>query len=547
MTQAARISFSGKSAALFRRRWGIPAVTLSRFAWVFLASITIAAAIQENPRYYIREYRVLGAKHLKTLEVEKAVYPFLGPGRTVNDVEQARQALEKAYHDQGFPTVSVSIPQQDPRRGIIRLEVTEAKVARLRVNGARWFLPSRIKEEVPSVAEGSVPNINRVRNEMIAVNRLADRRVTPQLLPGEEPGTVDINLNVEDKMPLHGSLELNNRYSANTTPLRLNGAISYSNLFQLGHTLGVNFQIAPENIADAQVYSAYYLARVSDGLSLMLQGTKQDSNVSTLGGAAVNGKGNIIGLRALIDLPNLDKFYQSFNFGIDYKNFSQDITIAGNTISTPFNYFPISANYSASWLGEKSYTEANTSLNLNLRGTGSSPSEYNSKRYDSSGNFIYLKADAARTQDIKYGAQVYGKLQGQMASGPLVNSEQIAGGGLGNVRGYLEATGLGDNGAFGTVELRSPSLIGTGKPPSNSAKGTNEWRFYAFTDAGLLTTYDTLPGQQSSFWFSSVGFGTRFQAYSHYHGSVDAAVPLNSQSDTRAGEVRLTFRGWADF
>ena len=121
----------------------------------------------------------------------------------------------------------------------------EGKVGRLRVNGARWFLPSRIKSEVPSVAEGSVPNLNQVGKEIVAVNRLADRRVTPELRPGIEPGTVDIDLNVEDKLPLHGSIELNNRYSADTTALRLNGALSYGNLFQKGHTAGAQFPDRP--------------------------------------------------------------------------------------------------------------------------------------------------------------------------------------------------------------------------------------------------------------------------------------------------------------
>ena len=195
------------------------------------------------------------------------------------------------------------VPQQDPRRGIIRLEVVEGKVGRLRVNGARWFLPSQIKRDAPSLAEGSVPNMKQVEKEIVGLNRLADRRVTPVLRQGVEPGTVDIDLNVEDKLPLHGSLELNNRYSANTTPLRLNGSLSYGNLFQIGHTGGLSFQIAPENTDDALVYSGYYLARVSDGLSLMVQGTKQDSDVSTLGGAAVAGRGEIVGLRALFDLP----------------------------------------------------------------------------------------------------------------------------------------------------------------------------------------------------------------------------------------------------
>jgi hemolysin activation/secretion protein len=151
---------------------------------------------QEISTLTIREYRVEGAKRLPRLEVEEAVYPYLGPGRTPGDVDAARAALEKCYHDKGFETVSVIIPSQDPRRGIIRLEVVEGKVGRLRVKGAKWYLPSAIRRDASSVAEGQVPDINRVKKDILALNRLADRRVTPVLRAGIEHGTVDIDLNV---------------------------------------------------------------------------------------------------------------------------------------------------------------------------------------------------------------------------------------------------------------------------------------------------------------------------------------------------------------
>lgn len=521
-------------------------------AWLPLAGSLLFAnglSAEDGPHFYIREYRVTGAKRLNNLEVEEAVYPFLGPGRSPNDVEQARQSLEKAYHDKGFETVAVAVPQQDPRRGIIRLEVVEGKVARLRVTGAKWFLPSRIKRELPSVAEGTVPNLPQVTKEIIAVNRLADRRITPELRPGIEPGTVDIDLKVEDSLPLHGSLELNNRYSQDTTPLRLNGALSYGNFFQRGHTGGFNFQLAPENTDDSLVFSGFYLARVSGGVSLMLQGTKQNSDISTLGGAAVAGRGEIIGIRAMIDLPTSAKFQQTFNFGLDYKNLSENVTIGGDPLALPIKYYPLSAAYSASWMTDRSFTELNSSLCLNLRGLGSDTADYANKRYGSTGSFAILRGDLAHTHDLSGGAQLFGKLQGQLGNQPLVNSEQFAGGGLGSARGYLEATQLGDNGLFATAELRSPSLIGTAKATAAGVgkDPADEWRFHAFVDAGWVAIYDALPGQEGSFGFSSVGLGTRFQLRNHYHGSLDAAVPLSEQPNAEDHNPRLTFRGWLDF
>ncbi|MES2659596.1 MAG: ShlB/FhaC/HecB family hemolysin secretion/activation protein [Verrucomicrobiota bacterium] len=495
-------------------------------------------------KFYIREYRVDGAKRLNGTEVGEAVYPYLGPGRTPEDVEMARQTLEKVYHDKGFQTVSVIIPQQDPGRGIIRLQVVEGKVGRLRINGAEWFLPSRIRREVPSVAEGSVPDFKQIEKEILAANQLADRRVTPALKPGQEPGTVDIDLNVEDKLPLHGSLELNNRYSADTTPLRLNGSLSYGNLFQLGHTLGASIQIAPENTDDGLVYSGYYLARASEKLSLMVTATKQDSNISTLGGAAVAGKGEMAGIRAMVDLPTTATFYQTFSFGIDYKNYGEDVLIGKDVISSPIEYYPLSAAYAASWMGDKQFTEMNTSLNLHLRGMGSDETDYANKRYNADGSFIYLRGDTAHTRDLKGGSQFFGKVQGQISGQPLVNSEQIAGGGLGTVRGYLEATALGDNGVFGSVEFRSPTLIGKGDTSPNPR---DEWRFHAFADAGLVGIYDPLPGQKTRTGLAGIGMGSRLKMRDHYNASVDVGVPLIEQTNADDGEFRVTFRGWADF
>lgn len=505
---------------------------------------TVAPSIPE-PLFYIQEYRVAGATKISSLEVEEAVYPYLGPGRSAGDVEKARMALEKTFHDKGYQTVSVLIPQQDPRFGIIRLEVVEGTVGRLRVKGSTWYLPSRIIAQSPSMAEGGVPNMNDVQKEILALNRLADRRVTPELRAGVVPGTFDIDLKVEDEMPLHGTVELNNRYSPNTSELRLNAAVSYANMFQLGHTLGFSGQVAPLDTDDALVYSGYYLARVSDGVSLLVSGVKQDSDVSTLGGGSVVGRGNVLSMRALFDMPSADGFFQSLSIGIDRKDFGEDLLVGGATVSAPIEYYPISANYGATWLhGEDAFTELNSSLTFNLRGMGSDAAAYANKRFGSDGSFIILKGDVSHTRDLKDGSQLFAKAQAQLANKPLINTEQYSGGGLSNARGYLESTALGDNALFLTTEYRSPSLFGK---PAKDDKRPDELRFHGFVDAGVLSIYDALPGQETTTTLLSAGVGARMRYRKNYNSSFDVAVPLKDAFPAEQGEVRVTFRGWVDF
>jgi len=494
--------------------------------------------------FFVQQYRVIDGAHLiPRLEIEKAVYPYLGPYRVDSDVEQARAALEKAYHDQGYQTVIVEIPPQQVHGGIITLRVVPQTVGRLRVRGSRYFSIDQIKAEAPSLAEGTVPNFSQVQRDIIGLNQIPDRRVTPIPLAGKTPGTVDFDLQVKDTLPVHGSLELNNRYSANTTALRVNGSASYDNLWHLGHQIGFNFQVSPEDLQEVKVFSGFYLARIPtlDWLSFMLEGTDQNSNVSTLGGIGVAGRGQVIGLRVIIDLPPQPDFYHSISLGLDYKHFDQDLLIAGTDTITPVTYLPLSAAYSATWSAKGYETDANVGLNVDVREVGSSDTEFEDNRHGADGSYMYLRGDLSHTRDLPGDFQGFAKVQGQVADKPLVNSEQFSGGGIGTVRGYLESEELGDNAILGSAELRTPSLT------ELLGKTVDEWRFYLFSEGGILAIDDPLPEQQARFTLASAGAGTRIKLQQHFNGSLDLGIPLLEGIQTKRYSPHLTFRVWADF
>jgi hemolysin activation/secretion protein len=228
------------------------------------STVAAAATPPQKPaaveRFDIDDFAVQGAETLPQIELEEAIYPFLGPNKSADDVEKARAALEKAYHDKGYQTVSVSVPQQNAQNKVITLKVTELKVGRLRVKNSRYFDLDKIKNRAASLKEGTVPNFGEVTKDIVALNQWPDRRVTPALRAGVTPGTVDVDLNVEDTAPVHGTAELNNRQSPNTTALRFNGTVHYDNLWQLGHSFSFSYQVAPQRPNDAEVFSASYLA-----------------------------------------------------------------------------------------------------------------------------------------------------------------------------------------------------------------------------------------------------------------------------------------------
>lgn len=495
----------------------------------------------ELRRLDIHEYIVDGVHVLPAETVEKAVYPYAGLSRTAEDVESARVALEKAYHEAGYQAVSVQLPQQEVKDGVVYLKVIEGTVGRLRVLGSRYYDIERIKAGAPSLAEGTTPNFNEVTADIVALNQQPDRRVTPALRAGVAPGTVDIDLNVEDTLPLHGSLELNNRYSANTKPLRLNGSVSYNNLWQREHTLGLGFQIAPERLEDAKVFSGYYIARLPEvsWLSFMLQGVKQDSDVSTIGNIDVAGRGHVVSLRALISLPAKESYYHSLSLGFDYKYFEEGLSMSGATSNTPITYFPFTATYSMTHVGKGTITQGNIGTTFHMRGIGSDPDEWDAKRYKSGGSFLVLRGDLAHTHDLPADFQFFGRVQGQLASQPLLSSEQFGLGGLDTVRGYLESEVMGDNGVLFSGELRGPNFTFGGR--------LDEFRPHVFAEWGGAVVRSALPEQDSRFQLASIGLGGRLKFRKHFNGTLDLGFPLIERPETDVWDPHLTFRVWSEF
>lgn len=520
-----------------------------------------AAAPAQKPapaeRFDIDDFAVRGADKLPEIDLDEAIYPFLGPNKSADDVEKARAALEKAYHDKGYQTVSVSVPSQNTQGKVITLQVSELKVGRLRVKNSRYFDLDRIKAGAPSLKEGTVPNFNDVTKDIVALNQWPDRRVTPALRAGVTPGTVDVDLNVDDKAPLHASVEVNNRQSPNTSGLRVTSTVHYDDLWQLGHSLSFSYQVAPQRRQDAEVFSGSYLARIPevDWLSVLFYAVNSKSDVATVGGTNVVGPGQIYGGRAVITLPARDNFFHTLSAGLDYKHFDQTVNLGTNGFSSPVTYYPLVASYSATFQGDKFTTQLNASVTYNTRPVSSSPTDFDNKRFDASPSFAHLNADLSHTQELPQGFQLYGKVQGQVADGPLVSSEQLSVGGLDTVRGYLESEVLGDNGVVGNLEVRSPDIGSMLQKQVKDETGQgaarfttfNEWRFFAFTDAGTATVLNPLPEQQSTFDLWSYGVGARFKVFDGFNGMIAYSVPMISQAYTPARDPRVNFRIWGEF
>jgi hemolysin activation/secretion protein len=502
-----------------------------------------APAVQQDAAEATRkvdviEYIVRGNSVLNVRDIEQAVTPFLGPDRTMKDIEAARDALLAVYQAKGYQSVYVDLPEQQVTEGLVFLQVNETRVGRVRVLGAEYISPLDVRDQVPALKEGVVPDFNQAQVELTALNSTPKRQVMPLVKPGALPGTMDVDLKVQDESPWRASLGLNNDYSADTRKLRATASIGHDNLWQLGHSASISFFGAPQDLSQTQVITAAYSAPIPDThWSLDASAYKSDSNVATVGGTDVLGKGYAVGLKATYTTPNTGDWWHTFSAGFEFKDVDEALKMGNTGDTVPLKYVPITLGYNGFLQGERGQVGLGLSMVIGTSssfGYGSNAQQFDYKRYKASPSFMVLKGDVNGSYTLPGDSQLGFRLSGQMTDSPLVSSEQIAAGGMNSVRGYLSAESTGDYGLVGSLEWRTKPLTFLGSWLEN-------WRLYTFADAGRLRLKEPLPEQQDGFTLASVGLGTSLRIGSSVSGRVDVGYPLKAGARTEKHDTRINF------
>lgn len=506
-------------------------------AWGVEATGQDAQTSEKSDNFNIFEYVINGNTVLPVTAIEKAVYPYLGENRSIDDVEKARSALEKAFHEEGYLTVFVNIPEQEVNAGVVKLDVLEGRIEKLSVVGSRYYSLGKIKQHVTEFEEGRVPHFPTVQKQIASVNINQDRMVAPVLRPGKSPGMVEVDLKVDDKFPLHASLELNDRYTPNTTRTRLSGNLRYDNLWQSDHSIGLGFQVTPEDTSEVKVFSATYVIPYA-GDYWALYGVVSDSDISAVGDVNVLGNGNIYGLRYIHPMPSTFKSYNhNLTLGVDYKDFKETTTLLGaDSFNTPITYLPFLIGYTGNLVTPQSTTKLDLNFIFSTRALVNDEDEFADKRFLARPNFSYLRGQLEHTKTLLSQWQLYGSLGGQASGNSLISNEQYFLGGLDTVRGYLEASALGDHGVNATAELRTPPL----------QKYLMDWftevRLLTFYDYGFAKIRDPLPRQIDQYILSSYGLGLDVKGRHGLFARLDYAKALRTVGTVEDGDTRLHFR-----
>jgi hemolysin activation/secretion protein len=511
-------------------------VTATPWARLATADAPPAAgqAAAEQQTFDVLEYRVLGNSVLPARDIEGALYPLLGTSKTLKDVEDARKALEELYHRKGFGTAFVDIPPQTVHEGIVRLHVTEGTLEKRTIGGAHYFAERDVTAQLPASDPGQVLQLSKLQDELTAVNReTPDRQVVPVLKAGAQQGTVDLALNVDDKLPLHGSLELNNQATLDTHELRGIASLSYDDMFGRLDSLALQYQFSPQDFSQVRVLALNYALHPVDGLQPSLSYINSNSNVPIAGTFGVAGIGEIVSGKLAYAIPDTGATLQSVTFGADYKHFRNTINQNATTaLATPITYLNLDAGYAFASHNDWVTATFTASANAGARHLVSSETEFANDRFQGRANYFDVHVDLSTLWRLPAGFGLKLRAAGQGAEEPLIANEDFSLAGIDGVRGYLEAEELVDSGIKGTAQLISPPWKRGDRTLIDA---------YIFYDAGRGRVYAALPGQLAVIELRSYGAGLDLLPGQKLTGSLSWARVIDTASVTQAGDSRVLF------
>ena len=483
----------------------------------------------------VLEYRVLGNTALPIRDIERALYPLLGPGKTLKDVEVARKALEDLYHQQGYGPAFVDIPPQTVRDGIVRLHVTEGTLEKRTIGGARYFPERDVIAQLPAATPGQALQLSKLQQELNTVNReTLDRQVVPVLKAGSAPGTVDLALNVDDKLPLHGSLEFNNQATLDTESLRGVASLSYDDLFGRLDSLAFQYQFSPQDFSQVRVFALNYAMHpFADGLQPSVSYINSNSNVPIAGTLGVLGIGEITSVKLAYAIPDTGDVLQSVSVGADYKHFRNTISQNATTaLETPITYLNLSASYSLSAHTDWVSTFFTVTANSGARHLVGSSTDFANDRFMGRANYFDVRSDLTTTWRLPASFALRLRTAAQGATEPLIANEDFSLAGVDGARGYLEAEELVDTGIKATAQLVSP-------PWKHGDRILGD--AFVFYDLGWGKVYDALPGQLTLIELRSIGAGLDLLPGQKLTGTLTWAYAIDTASATHAGDSRVLF------
>src|SRR5688572_12730648 len=129
-----------------------------------------------TPVFAIRGFKVTGDNPLGDGETASVLAPYLRANATIETLQQATAALEKALRERGYGLHRVALPPQEVG-DTVTLSIVRFTVGKVDIQGRSIYDEGNVRRTVPELKEGDSPNFKRLAIQTAIANENPNKQV----------------------------------------------------------------------------------------------------------------------------------------------------------------------------------------------------------------------------------------------------------------------------------------------------------------------------------------------------------------------------------
>lgn len=491
------------------------------------------APADSTPLVVLRKVSLTGARAISPEDIARTYQPYLGKKVSQADLAAIASAVSDLYRAAGFHLSRAIIPPQDIKAGHIRLQVIEGGITEVafKGEGAEQFGVRALLGPVLGEQPSRLPTLER---QLLLINGRPGVRVTDTELEEIGLGSGRFRLVVHLKTwRVFSSFGVDNLGSSSVGPWQTYAAGAFNSYLAPGDVLAVNLstiandprQLAfgrlsydvPVGTDGAQLGASALFSEVRPGDIRRLDNTVTTTETFEIRGSMVPLQTQKLSL-TLTGALAFSNVTEKDIFGAFYMDHIRTIRLTSD--------YRLQDNF-----GGTNYLTATWRQGLDIFGASRGDDVFVS-RNGVSPTFSVLNLGFTRYQTLSDAWSVKLSGAGQIASGPLLTSQQFYLGGAAFGRGYGSAEISGDNAMAGSIELRFDQKL--------TFKHLTGYQLYGFVDAG--TAWNHGYSYTDGIALTSAGLGARFFLGDDLRADIAVAAPLNYRApDNTTRSARVLF------
>ena len=197
------------------------------------AAAASAASAANQTSFPLQTLRLTGNRILGEAELLQA--SGFAPGSyTLAQLQVLAQKITAAYQARGYFVAQAYVPKQDIAGGVATIAVVEGQYGKITVRNASKLSPRVVNAIVSGLEKGDAVNVAPLERRLLALSDLPGISVKSTLAPGEEAGSSDLSIDIQDAQSITGSVDADNQGGRYTGAIRMGATVNLNNAAGLG-------------------------------------------------------------------------------------------------------------------------------------------------------------------------------------------------------------------------------------------------------------------------------------------------------------------------